>query len=84
MEENKKKETNHFTITATIDPPTEWMNEMNVDGLEEGADQPFYKIFVDDGSCQYAAQENLLLAPNPEWINHHAIGRYFEIKYTND
>lgn len=56
---------------------TEWMNEMNVDGLEEGADQPFYKIFVDDGSCQYAAQENLLLAPNPEWINHHAIGRYF-------
>lgn len=39
---------------------TEWMNEMNVDGLEEGADQPFYKIFVDDGSCQYAAQGKII------------------------
>lgn len=40
---------------------TEWMNEMNVDGLEEGADQPFYKIFVDDGSCQYAAQGKIII-----------------------
>lgn len=55
----------------------EWMNEMGVDELEEGADQPFYNISVDDGSCYYVAQENLLLAPNPEWINHHAIGKYF-------
>ena len=46
-------------------------NEMNVDA------DTFYNVFVDDGSCQYVAQENLQLASNPEWINHHAIGRYF-------
>ncbi|XP_068970232.1 F-box only protein 21-like [Bombus flavifrons] len=56
---------------------TEWMNEMNVGGLVDGPGQPFYNIFVDDGSCHYVAQENLELASNPGWIHHHAIGRYF-------
>ncbi|XP_012142186.1 F-box only protein 21 isoform X2 [Megachile rotundata] len=54
---------------------TEWMNEMNVDELTHGADQPFYNVFVNDGSCHYVAQENLQLASNPDWISHHAIGR---------
>lgn len=56
---------------------TEWMNEMNIGGLVDGPDQPFYNVFVDDGSCHYVAQENLELASNPVWIHHHAIGRYF-------
>ncbi|XP_015440165.1 PREDICTED: F-box only protein 21-like [Dufourea novaeangliae] len=62
---------------ATCKASTEWMNEMGVHELDKGAEQPFYNIFVDDGSCHYAAQENLILAPYPEWINHQAIGRYF-------
>lgn len=40
---------------------TEWMNEMNVGGLVDGPGQPFYNIFVDDGSCHYVAQGNMLL-----------------------
>ncbi|OAD60194.1 F-box only protein 21, partial [Eufriesea mexicana] len=55
---------------------TEWRSEMNVDELGS-ANQPFYNILVNDGSWHYVAQENLVLAPNPEWVNHYAIGRYF-------
>ena len=54
-----------------------WMNEINVDHLEASTDQPFYYTCMDDGSSRYVAQENLSLAPNPEWINHHSTGRYF-------
>ncbi|XP_071855753.1 F-box only protein 21 isoform X2 [Bombus fervidus] len=57
--------------------PTEWKNQMDVDELRDGADQPFYDVLVDNGSCQYMAQENLELASNPGWIHHYQIGRYF-------
>ncbi|XP_043512452.1 F-box only protein 21-like [Frieseomelitta varia] len=71
----------YFCVITGWDPrcmaSTEWMNEMNVDELDQGANQPFYNIFVDDGSCHYVAQENLVLSPNSQGINHHAIGRYF-------
>ncbi|KAK1133940.1 hypothetical protein K0M31_011727 [Melipona bicolor] len=56
---------------------TEWMNEMNVDELDQGASQPFYNILLDDGSYHYVAQENLVLSPNSQGINHQAIGRHF-------
>lgn len=57
--------------------PSQWMNQMNIDELEDGPGQPFYDVLVDDGSSHYVAQENLELASNPVWIHHHAIGRYF-------
>ncbi|KOC67221.1 F-box only protein 21 [Habropoda laboriosa] len=41
---------------AHRNPSVEWLSEMSVNELDEGADQPFYAIFVDDGSCNYAAQ----------------------------
>lgn len=50
----------YFCVITGWDPrcmaSTEWMNEMNVDELDQGANQPFYNIFVDDGSCHYVAQ----------------------------
>ncbi|XP_015124343.1 F-box only protein 21 isoform X1 [Diachasma alloeum] len=55
----------------------EWMNEMGIDELNDGVNQPFYYLFVDDGSSRYAAQENLIIAPTPKWINHDDVGRYF-------
>ncbi|XP_076626553.1 F-box only protein 21 [Colletes latitarsis] len=76
-----------FCVITGWDAPfkatTAWMAEVDVSDTDEGVNQPFYNIFVDDnifvdaGSCHYEAQENLCLASNPEWINHHALGRYF-------
>ncbi|XP_046622269.1 F-box only protein 21-like isoform X2 [Neodiprion virginianus] len=56
---------------------TEWMTEMGVDELCGGSNQPFYNVFAEDGSSRYAAQENLMLACPPKWVNHYEIGRYF-------
>ncbi|XP_058797547.1 F-box only protein 21-like isoform X2 [Phymastichus coffea] len=55
----------------------EWITEMGVDELSHGANQPFYNVFAHDGSSRYAAQENLVMAVNPVWIDHYETGRYF-------
>ncbi|XP_076232627.1 F-box only protein 21 isoform X2 [Calliopsis andreniformis] len=46
------------------------------DDLEENLDQPFYYVFENNGSFHQVIQD-LLLAPNPKWINNYTIGRYF-------
>ncbi|XP_001601019.1 F-box only protein 21 [Nasonia vitripennis] len=55
----------------------EWINEMGVEELSGGRKQPFYNVFAEDGSSRYAAQENLVMADSPGWVNHYEVGRYF-------
>ncbi|KAF7995108.1 hypothetical protein HCN44_004580 [Aphidius gifuensis] len=55
----------------------DWMNEMGIDELLNGQNQPFYHLFADDGSIRYAAEENLTVAPNPNLVCHDEIGRFF-------
>nr|XP_060641457.1 F-box only protein 21 isoform X1 [Anolis sagrei ordinatus] len=55
----------------------EWIRNMNVHSLPLGAHQPFYNVLVEDGSCRYAAQENLEHNMEPYEIPHPDIGRYF-------
>lgn len=55
----------------------EWIRNMNVHSLPHGPNQPFYNVLVEDGSCRYAAQENLEYNVEPHEIPHPDIGRYF-------
>ncbi|XP_019394905.1 PREDICTED: F-box only protein 21 isoform X2 [Crocodylus porosus] len=55
----------------------EWIRNMNVHSLPHGPHQPFYNVLVEDGSCRYAAQENLEYNTEPHEIPHPDIGRYF-------
>ncbi|XP_065424373.1 F-box only protein 21 isoform X3 [Chrysemys picta bellii] len=55
----------------------EWMRNMNVHSLPHGPHQPFYNVLVEDGSCIYAAQENLEYNLEPHEIPHPDVGRYF-------
>uniref|UniRef100_A0A673IIC0 F-box only protein 21-like n=1 Tax=Sinocyclocheilus rhinocerous TaxID=307959 RepID=A0A673IIC0_9TELE len=55
----------------------EWINTMRVHQLSKGADQPFYNVLVQDGTCRYAAQENLEPHSAPLEIAHTEVGRYF-------
>ncbi|KAJ6659117.1 hypothetical protein lerEdw1_019420 [Lerista edwardsae] len=55
----------------------EWIRNMNVHSLPHGPHQPFYNVLVEDGSCRYAAQENLEHNLEPCEIPHPDIGRYF-------
>lgn len=55
----------------------DWMRTMGVHNLPHGPDQPFYNVLVQDGSCRYAAQENLLYNSSPMQIGHQEVGRYF-------
>jgi len=34
----------------------EWISTMRVQQLSSGAQQPFYNVLVQDGTCRYAAQ----------------------------
>ncbi|CAL7947557.1 unnamed protein product [Xylocopa violacea] len=54
----------------------ESMNEVYGEDADGDLEQPFYYILYPESYC-YVAQENLVLAPNPQWIDHHQIGRYF-------
>ncbi|XP_034947357.1 F-box only protein 21-like [Chelonus insularis] len=69
----------YFCVITGWDPQcnatSDWMFEMNV--LDEQADKPFYNVLVEDGSCRYAAQENLIISPIHLCINHDEIGKYF-------
>ncbi|XP_051888158.1 F-box only protein 21 isoform X2 [Pristis pectinata] len=55
----------------------DWMRTMGVHNLPHGPDQPFYNVLVQDGSCRYAAQENLIYNSSPMEIGHQEVGRYF-------
>ncbi|XP_057382380.1 F-box only protein 21 isoform X6 [Balaenoptera acutorostrata] len=55
----------------------EWIRNMNVHSLPHGHHQPFYNVLVEDGSCRYAAQENLEYNVEPQEISHPDVGRYF-------
>ncbi|XP_030074049.1 F-box only protein 21 [Microcaecilia unicolor] len=55
----------------------EWIRNMGVHSLPHGPSQPFYNVLVEDGSCRYAAQENLEYNSEPQEISHPEIGHYF-------
>ncbi|KAF3695461.1 F-box only protein 21 [Channa argus] len=55
----------------------EWITTMRVNQLSSGASQPFYNVLVQDGTCRYAAQENLEPHSDPLEIGHQEVGRYF-------
>ncbi|MED6279961.1 F-box protein 21 [Characodon lateralis] len=55
----------------------EWITTMRVHQLSSGANQPFYNVLVQDGTCRYAAQENLEPHSAPLEIGHPEVGRYF-------
>ncbi|KAJ8286030.1 hypothetical protein GJAV_G00033710 [Gymnothorax javanicus] len=55
----------------------EWITTMRVHQLTYGDSQPFYSVLVQDGTCRYAAQENLEHHPDPLEIEHSEVGRYF-------
>uniref|UniRef100_A0AAY4BQC8 Hemimethylated DNA-binding domain-containing protein n=1 Tax=Denticeps clupeoides TaxID=299321 RepID=A0AAY4BQC8_9TELE len=55
----------------------EWITTMRVHQLTNGANQPFYNVLVQDGTCRYAAQENLEPHSAPLEIGHSEVGRYF-------
>uniref|UniRef100_A0A667Z224 F-box protein 21 n=1 Tax=Myripristis murdjan TaxID=586833 RepID=A0A667Z224_9TELE len=55
----------------------EWITTMRVNQLSNGANQPFYNVLVQDGTCRYAAQENLEPHSEPLEIGHPEVGRYF-------
>ncbi|KAM9810355.1 LOW QUALITY PROTEIN: F-box only protein 21 [Neosynchiropus ocellatus] len=55
----------------------EWITTMRVQQLSNGANQPFYNVLVQDGTCRYAAQENLEPHSAPLEIGHPEVGRYF-------
>ncbi|XP_066546213.1 F-box only protein 21 isoform X1 [Amia ocellicauda] len=55
----------------------EWITTMRVHQLPKGPNQPFYNVLVQDGTCRYAAQENLEPHPAPLEIAHPEVGRYF-------
>ncbi|CAL1615748.1 unnamed protein product [Knipowitschia caucasica] len=55
----------------------EWITTMRVPQLSKGANQPFYNVLVQDGTCRYAAQENLEPHSSPLEIGHPEVGRYF-------
>uniref|UniRef100_A0A3B4A6X3 Hemimethylated DNA-binding domain-containing protein n=1 Tax=Periophthalmus magnuspinnatus TaxID=409849 RepID=A0A3B4A6X3_9GOBI len=54
----------------------EWITTMRVQQLSKGANQPFYNVLVQDGTCRYAAQ-NLEPHSAPLEIGHPEVGRYF-------
>ncbi|XP_031602959.1 F-box only protein 21 isoform X1 [Oreochromis aureus] len=60
---------------CTMSP--EWISTMRVHQLSNGANQPFYNVLVQDGTCRYAAQENLEPHSAPLEIGHPEVGRYF-------
>ncbi|TWW60217.1 F-box only protein 21 [Takifugu flavidus] len=55
----------------------EWITTMRVNLLPNGPNQPFYNVLVQDGTCRYAAQENLEPHSAPMEIGHPEVGRYF-------
>lgn len=58
-----------------------WLGPHLRDGLEalNGHHQPFYNVLMEDGSCRYAAQENLEYNVEPQETPHPDVGRYVSL-----
>ncbi|XP_060064726.1 F-box only protein 21-like [Ylistrum balloti] len=56
----------------------EWIHQMGVHTLPNKQHQPFYNVLVEDGSCRYAAQENLTMPETVSPVSHPEVGKYFE------
>lgn len=58
----------------------QWIQQMGVNQLPLGPNQPFYNVLVEDGTNRYAAQENLFHCPETELchILHWEVGKYFQ------
>ncbi|CAL1545975.1 unnamed protein product [Lymnaea stagnalis] len=63
---------------STCKASEHWINQMGVDQCERGRHQPFYNVWVMDGSDRYAAEENLIFARKPRMIKHPEVGSLFE------
>ncbi|KAM0753216.1 hypothetical protein T439DRAFT_323851 [Meredithblackwellia eburnea MCA 4105] len=62
-----------------------WIQQMNVDSLPRGRNQPFYHVLCSDGSKLYVASENVTVVPVPEnryreFQRLPSIGLYFRTK----
>ncbi|XP_075034618.1 F-box only protein 21 isoform X2 [Mixophyes fleayi] len=57
--------------------PPDWIENLALYPLPDGANQPFYSVLLEDGSCSYVAQENLEPHPAPGRILHPDIDLYF-------
>ncbi|XP_072034591.1 F-box only protein 21-like [Amphiura filiformis] len=55
-----------------------WQQQMRVHSLQDKNEQPFYNVYVEDGSSRYAAQENLQYPTSPITITHPDVGKCFE------
>jgi len=45
----------------------EWITTMRVHQLSNGANQPFYTVLVQDGTCRYAAQGKTPIHQHGDW-----------------
>ncbi|BFZ22599.1 hypothetical protein BsWGS_25639 [Bradybaena similaris] len=61
----------------TCQASEQWIKQMNVDKCERGRMQPFYNVWVMDGSDRYAAEENLVFTSETGMIKHPEVGRLF-------
>jgi len=69
-----------------------WIEQMGVDELNDGRDQPFYKVLVDcrdrNNQSTYVAEENIIVVDEskkgapPDMIQHSKVGFYFETYLT--
>ncbi|RYP27357.1 hypothetical protein DL767_007729 [Monosporascus sp. MG133] len=56
-----------------------WIEQMRVDQLPRGAEQPFYNVVADDNSHRYVAEENIEIPhENPSQALMELAGRYFK------
>lgn len=57
--------------------PPDWMENLDLYHLSKGITQPFYSVLLEDGTCNYVAQEDLEPHPSPTEISHPDIDLYF-------
>ncbi|GAA5897706.1 hypothetical protein JCM6882_000073 [Rhodosporidiobolus microsporus] len=74
----------------------QWIQQMQVDRLPFGRNQPFYHVIVEDGSSRYVASENITIPPPaangdnicdsavPVLLLDESIGRYFCRRERNE
>jgi len=59
----------------------DWIQQMGVDRLPKGRDQPFYNSLVDEGDrpsqATFVAEENIIVLSEPTKVQHQEIGKYF-------
>jgi len=55
-----------------------WIQQMGVDNLTGGRNQPFYNVLGDDCTQRYAAQVNLREDANQPFNPHPQIGKFFK------